>query len=363
MQKIGDFSKRCQVTIKTLRYYDEIGLLIPDYIDTFTGYRYYGPGKVAEMQRITELKYIGFTLDEIKRYCDAVNNDEKNQLQLIEEKHWSLLKVAEDTANQLKKLETIKLKLQKGEKKMNINLNAPFENDERIIGRWEIIATADKKEDFMPTQKNYKSESPFEEIYFLPDGKEYWGFSWTKNYIKITFGDGLLCPYELEEIDGETYMFVEYHWDYCDQILNQVWVLKQTDTKKYTKHDIGRYDNIDLPFVNDPDVIGKWSSIRYISKIEDFKPDKQYFQHNLFFKSAEFLPGGELKEQYTGGDKIFNCRWTKGTTLVENGDGTTAPAYEIRVLGGEEYLFIEWKSGDYIWGKRKPGYYVFQREL
>ena len=41
--QIGDFSKLSQVSVKTLRYYDEIGLLKPIEIDRFTGYRYYWP--------------------------------------------------------------------------------------------------------------------------------------------------------------------------------------------------------------------------------------------------------------------------------------------------------------------------------
>lgn len=39
--KIGAFSKLCRVTVKTLRHYEELGLLIPAEIDEWTGYRYY----------------------------------------------------------------------------------------------------------------------------------------------------------------------------------------------------------------------------------------------------------------------------------------------------------------------------------
>lgn len=41
MLKIGDFSSLSQVSIKTLRYYDERGLLSPAHVDSETGYRYY----------------------------------------------------------------------------------------------------------------------------------------------------------------------------------------------------------------------------------------------------------------------------------------------------------------------------------
>lgn len=39
--QIGEVSKLCNISIKTLRYYDEIELLIPEKIDTYSGYRYY----------------------------------------------------------------------------------------------------------------------------------------------------------------------------------------------------------------------------------------------------------------------------------------------------------------------------------
>ena len=39
--KIGEFSKLMQVTVKTLRHYEQMGLLIPYEVDKWTGYRYY----------------------------------------------------------------------------------------------------------------------------------------------------------------------------------------------------------------------------------------------------------------------------------------------------------------------------------
>lgn len=64
--KIGEFSKLNQVTVKTLRHYEEIGLLIPFEIDEWTGYRYYNVDQMSVMNRIIYLKRLGFSLDEIK---------------------------------------------------------------------------------------------------------------------------------------------------------------------------------------------------------------------------------------------------------------------------------------------------------
>jgi effector-binding domain-containing protein len=65
MLKIGDFSKFSRVSIKTLRYYDEIGLLKPVIVDQLTGYRYYSADQLTRLNRIIGLKDLGLSLDEI----------------------------------------------------------------------------------------------------------------------------------------------------------------------------------------------------------------------------------------------------------------------------------------------------------
>ena len=63
--KIGEFSKLCRVTVKTLRHYEEQGLLLPDEIDRCTGYRYYRLGQAVRLNRILHLKQLGLSLEEI----------------------------------------------------------------------------------------------------------------------------------------------------------------------------------------------------------------------------------------------------------------------------------------------------------
>ncbi len=65
MFSIGEFSRICQVSIKTLRYYDKIGLIKPDYVELSTGYRYYDKMQIKEMLFIQRLKRYGFSLEEI----------------------------------------------------------------------------------------------------------------------------------------------------------------------------------------------------------------------------------------------------------------------------------------------------------
>ena len=69
--KIGEFSQLMQVTIKTLRHYEQKGLLIPDEVDEWTGYRYYSIEQMQKLQTIRDLQRLGFSLDEIKDLYDS----------------------------------------------------------------------------------------------------------------------------------------------------------------------------------------------------------------------------------------------------------------------------------------------------
>ncbi len=70
MIRIGDFSKLSRVSVKTLRYYDEMGLLRPVEVDRFTGYRLYEYRQLSVLNRILALKELGFSLEEIGRLLD-----------------------------------------------------------------------------------------------------------------------------------------------------------------------------------------------------------------------------------------------------------------------------------------------------
>lgn len=71
MFKIGDFAKLSRVPVKTLRYYDEIGLLRPIGVDRFTRYRYYAPEQLPVLYRILGLKELGFSLEQIGQLLES----------------------------------------------------------------------------------------------------------------------------------------------------------------------------------------------------------------------------------------------------------------------------------------------------
>lgn len=105
MLSIGDFSKICEVSTKTLRYYDEMGLIKPDGINPENGYRYYSIRQLKKMLFINRLKSYHFSLEEIKALLDweEDQSDEKLRSALDRKKReiQDKLKAFEQTLQQI----------------------------------------------------------------------------------------------------------------------------------------------------------------------------------------------------------------------------------------------------------------------
>ena len=87
MLSIGEFSKICKVSTKTLRYYDEIGLINPSKINQENGYRYYSIEQLETMLLINRLKQYNFSLEEIKAIITSEEiPNEKLSIELYKKK-------------------------------------------------------------------------------------------------------------------------------------------------------------------------------------------------------------------------------------------------------------------------------------
>ena len=72
MYGIGALARLAQVSVRTLRRYDELGLLKPAQVDPLSGYRYYTPDQVLALHRILVLRDLGVPLSEI---AQLINDD------------------------------------------------------------------------------------------------------------------------------------------------------------------------------------------------------------------------------------------------------------------------------------------------
>lgn len=74
MFSIGEFSKVTGLTVKTLRFYHEQGLLVPSHVEAGSGYRFYCDAKIETARVITSLRELEFSIAEIKAIL--VNHDD-----------------------------------------------------------------------------------------------------------------------------------------------------------------------------------------------------------------------------------------------------------------------------------------------
>ena len=115
MYRIGEFAKITNLSIRTLRFYNDLNLLVPEYVDVYTNYRYYGDNNLEEAKMIEKLKDAGFTLDEIK--TNLGNFTEEKYLAKKQELYKKIYYLEEQIklldklrANENSKNETVKVK-------------------------------------------------------------------------------------------------------------------------------------------------------------------------------------------------------------------------------------------------------------
>lgn len=371
--KIGEFAKICNTRISVLRHYDKLNLLKPVFIDEFTGYRYYSQEQIPIFFRITALKQAGFSLHEIATLLSDIKDD-ADILDIFEQKRSELLKTLHNLVTAMEALckemdETISakdyqrisaftvngqeiscqvVKLQAEIIKLHEDTNLPFVNDEAVIGKWEAVGEFVVKEEFFAQKEcrqNWYYEFP-RVLYFLPQGEKYWCYSWTKGKLMIENGQASsVNDYEIEAVDGEKYMFISFKtYDYCRGGKPKILVLRQLDSIAYSANSLARKDDINMPFVPDEKVLGKWKVFDFLLSKEEFSAEGSG-EPPIFFKEIEFFKGGSCTSIY--GEEIISGddkqTWTNGYVLRKWNN--CACAYEIRTVEGKDYLIIEWKSG------------------
>lgn len=120
MYRIGEFPYLCSMSIKTLRYYDKIGVLTPERVDELTGYRYYSIDQLEQAQKIKSLQEASFTLEEIKSILEGKNTE----ILLSKEKQ-----IRKEELNKIQKINEMKKELNNGKVEVLENPNLYITGD------------------------------------------------------------------------------------------------------------------------------------------------------------------------------------------------------------------------------------------
>lgn len=124
MYSIGELSKKTGLTVHTLRYYDSIDLLKPDYIDELTGYRYYDAAAFWNVEIIKMFKGLNIPLVTLKEILQNMDNDSINEI--LQEKKKEIRKSIKKNQQMLKDIDWFKESL---EEMTNIKESEIFEKE------------------------------------------------------------------------------------------------------------------------------------------------------------------------------------------------------------------------------------------
>lgn len=148
--QIKDFAEFVGVSTRTLRYYDEIGLLVPANIDDFTGYRFYDDESLLRMQEIMFYRELDFPLKNIKEIMDSPGYDREEALK--DQKELLILKK--------ERMERLILSIDdaiKGRVKMKNFNNTDFdEYKAEVKAKW---GNTDAYAEYEEKSKNYSKEN------------------------------------------------------------------------------------------------------------------------------------------------------------------------------------------------------------
>lgn len=138
----NEFAKQAGVTVRTLHHYDRIGLLKPSRRN-IKGFRYYGEAEFARLQQITTLKFIGFSLTQIKEVLGSQEFDLAQTLKMQR----TLLEA------QRCRLNVILEAIGRAQKEFEQNQRADIESFQKII---EVM---NMEQNFDWTKKYYSEEA------------------------------------------------------------------------------------------------------------------------------------------------------------------------------------------------------------
>lgn len=137
MFRIGEFSRLTQVSIRMLRYYDEIGLLKPAEIDPWTGYRMYSTEQIPILNRILYLRDSGFNTSEI---AVAFNKkDDRLLVKQLDTKYSEIENNIQAEREKLKKIELAKMEILNEKSDMHYNISIKAIPSYQVLSLRKII--------------------------------------------------------------------------------------------------------------------------------------------------------------------------------------------------------------------------------
>lgn len=384
MYRIGEFSYLFELSIKTLRYYDEIDLFKPSYKDPFTGYRYYSENQKAELENILRLKDYGFTLEEIKQLKKELSEDD------IISKIKQLASKQDELNMKIKKLEDLK---NGDENKMKYKVGFASNTKLTVIGKSIVVENRDKMnidEIFkdIECKVNKLKLNTFtkviitEEVGYKVDdvelfigylqrnitGKEIAKINKCKDLTLFDYPTGdYLAAINVKKNDIITACkdIIEYSKEKNVQIIGPFIEICGRDNtlevytyvKDLVREEINDFrikeaalKLFEQPFVPNDKIVGKW-------QIKEILPNIDYnLNRQKSIPKTDFL---ELEFKKDGTTNYENVTYSGNTLFIKTENGVVSNAIILKELKETTYLEIRMNDMSLVYPNAKPVSYIY----
>ena len=133
---VGEFSKITGLSVKTLRFYHEKGILIPSRVDESSGYRYYDRGKVERARIILWLRQMEFSIDDIS----AILRESDDELDLLTRLENQKRQIAERMQREREIVKALGHVIVREREARQLLQKSGFQVEEKHIGAFEEAA-------------------------------------------------------------------------------------------------------------------------------------------------------------------------------------------------------------------------------
>ncbi|MEA4988773.1 MAG: effector binding domain-containing protein, partial [Anaerovorax sp.] len=138
MFKIGEFSKLTQISIRMLRYYDEVELLKPAEVDKWTGHRLYSVEQIPRLNRILYLRDSGFHVTDIAL---ALEMDDCSLLKSLDKKRLEIEQTIQSQQEKLQKIAIAKDEIQGNKGELHYNISIKSIPEYQVLSLRKIVPT------------------------------------------------------------------------------------------------------------------------------------------------------------------------------------------------------------------------------
>lgn len=280
-----------------------------------------------------------------------------------------ILDAIQKKREQIKQIDSFCENPQKGLLPLNTQiLHMSFEDDPRVIGKWEYCGNLDPSRSFDGEEGLTKKEVLQDHLYFLPGGKNVWMYFWTKGVLYYSLHEfNVIVPneYRIFRFNNETYMTIDWMLDKFKKPISadDIRIYRQVDTHAYTERETYAFrDDVNVPYIPDECVLGEWETVDFVSDLDQFHSDRRYWpKESLWIAGMKFFNRGMCCKilNHNGGKIEKGFKYSAGVVLDEAWEH--AEHYQIRRENDTDFLFVEHKSADYSY-KGDIGYYVFRRK-